>query len=217
MTNTTTISLGSKLSFKETNQFVKTVAESVESGVDTVYIDMQFCQYLNSIMLSGLIRALKTCEKAKRNLVLKKVNASAMTLFETTNVLNLFSIENEGDFKKEESSLELKLNSDYNGIGYFEISGSLSTLDHCTQFREFYEKHLIDYENCILDCSKLIHLGSSGVTEMFRIRGMLQEKQGMLVILNPTDSVESVWRMMHLETLIPRAETMEEAKAQFNH
>jgi len=66
-------------------------------------------------------------------------------------------------------------------------------------------------DNGIIDCSSLYHLGSPGVTELFRLRGMLQEKEGRLVIFSQADSVESVWRMMHLESLIPKAETLEES------
>jgi len=200
------LELGSKLSFQQTNEFVEAVTKTIEGGDHTIYIDMKDCQYLNSIMLSGLIRALKICEQNKGHLVLKKVNASTMTLFETTNVLNLFSIENEESIVKEDSTLELKFREESGKTGVFEIIGSINSNDQCSKFREFYQQYIIDIQNGILDCSKLFHLGSTGVNEMFRLRGILQEKAGKLYMMAPTDAVESVWKMMHLESLIPSIE-----------
>jgi anti-anti-sigma factor len=206
------IKLGSKLSFAEVNKFVENIASIVNDGEKSLYINMEFCQYLNSIMLSGLIRALKLCDKANCKMTLKKVNASVMTLFETTNVLSLFKIEDPEIKNDNQTSLGFSYKKISNNTGLFILKGSLSTSDQCSHFRGFYEKYILEIDNSIIDCSSLYHLGSPGVTELFRLRGMLQEKEGRLVIFSQTDSVESVWRMMHLESLVPKAETLEEAE-----
>lgn len=209
------LTLGSKLTFQETNQFVQEATSIMQGSKSDLVVDMGECQYLNSIMLSGLIRVMKVCEKQKSRLVLRRVPASARTLFETTNVLGLFQIEDKQGAEEEVPGLSLDYESLGPGNGLIRIAGSLSDQLQCTQFRDFYEKHIPDISNCVLDCEELQHLGSPGVTEMFRLRGMLQERDGRLVIASNQDAVESVWKMMHLESLIPKLESLEEAIKQF--
>ncbi|MFC1586521.1 STAS domain-containing protein [Fibrobacterota bacterium] len=206
------ITLRSKLTFKQVNQFVNEISSLVGSGEKSININMESCHYFNSIMLSGLIRSLKTCENAGCRMVLLKVSASVMTLFETTNVRSLFTIEGEETKKDSLSDLNLSFKKLSGKKGVFILKGSLNSYVQCSQLREFYEKYILEINSGILDCTGLEHLGSPGVTEMFRLRGMLQEKSGILVIVGQTDSVESIWRMMHLESLIPRVNSLEDAQ-----
>jgi anti-anti-sigma factor len=210
------IQFGSKLNFQQTSKFIDSVEALVQEGKKSIRIDMSTSQYLNSIMLSGLIRALKMCEKAGVQLLLQKVDASAMTLFETTNVLGLFSIENDEPPVPLSSNLSITADEITDGDIKFAIKGSLNIPEQCLKFRNYYESNMAETKNVVLDCSELHHLGSSGVTEMFRLRGILQEKGGKLVIVSETDSVESVWRMMHLDTLIPKVTTLTQARKYFS-
>jgi anti-anti-sigma regulatory factor len=205
------ISLGSKLTFKEVNLFVDDISALVKSGEKEININMQSCRYLNSVMLSGLIRAQKITEDNHCRLVLRKVSAPAMTLFETTNVHSLFNMEGKEAVKITQETPEFSFKDLPGNNGLFELKGSLSTPEHCSPFREFYEKHIMNCVNGILDCSNLEHIGSSGVTEMFRLRGIFEEKSGKLIIVSQTDAVDSVWRMMHLESLIPKSGSVDEA------
>ncbi len=207
------ISIGSKLTFQETSDFVNSVNAIAEGGERELVIDMSSCQYLNSIMLSGLIRAQKICQNTHCNMALSNVNASAMTLFETTNVLGLFDIKNSQKQSNEQRIFQFDFEVTGNNIGIIKLTGSFDNSEQCTQFRNFYEKQITTVKHGILDCSNLSHLGTCGVTEFFRIRGIFQEREGELIIVSQTDSVESVWRMMHLESLIPKVATFEEAAA----
>ena len=58
----TNIPFKSKQTFQEVGQFVKSITALVSEGNCSICIDMSGCQYMNSIMLSGLIRALKICQ-----------------------------------------------------------------------------------------------------------------------------------------------------------
>ncbi|MBF0433186.1 MAG: STAS domain-containing protein [Fibrobacteria bacterium] len=210
------ISIGSNLNYQQTNTFVADVESIVKTKITGLTIDMHTCQYLNSLMLSGLIRAHKICKAADCSLVLSNVNSSAMTLFETTNVLGLFTIQSSEHTEDIPESLNLAFTLAEGQTGVISISGSLNNPEQCTQFRNFYEGHVLDIKHGIMDCSTLENLGSSGVTEMFRLRGILYEKGGKLIIASKKDSVESVWRMMHLESLIPKMDTIELALAHIN-
>ena len=84
------------------------------------------------------------------------------------------------------------------------MSGALDQQAQCTQFRTLYEEELPKIKNAVLDCSELQNFGPYGVTELFRFRELLQEKSGKLCLLNPSNAVESVWKIMHLESLIPK-------------
>jgi len=204
------IQLGSKLSFAETNQFVESVSTLLQQSPNQIHINMKECHYLNSIMLSGLIRALKMCQAQNCQLVLKQVNASARTLFETTNVLSLFSIEDLEVQSPTHTILELKYSLPKPNIGIFQLTGSLNDSEQCSQFRNLYEPAVLEIKHAVLDCAHLFHLGGAGVNEMFRLRGILYEKSGKLFLINPTDAVESVWKMMHLDSLIPYINHLDE-------
>ena len=207
-----TVTLGSKLTFQETNDFVSLIQKKLNNAPPSLRVDMKGCHYLNSIMLSGLIRALKLCEKQGCAMVLTNINTSAKTLLETTNVDSLFNMDAGPALEPAHSLLELQFEKSETGHGVVKMKGSLNTPVECTQFRGFYESHFNGIKHGILCCDDLFHLSSSGVTEMFRLRGLLHEKKGQLILISRSDSVDSVWKMMHLESLIPRAQNIEQAQ-----
>lgn len=201
----------SKMKFKEVNAFVENIENLVNEDNNPIYIDMGPCQFLNSFMLSGLIRALLYCQANNTKLVLSKVHPSVITLFETTNVLSLFIIEDRQELEEDLETLDVSFRKENNDTGILLIKGNLNKPGQYSQFRAFYEKYIDECSNIILDCSSLEHLGSQGVTELFRLRGILQEKNGMLIMVSEGDSIDSIWQMMHLETLIPKSPSLEEA------
>lgn len=205
------LTLGSKLSFREINEFVEHIVEGLKTGPSRLVIDMSSCIYLNSIMLSGLIRAKKQCENYAIPLVLRHVSASTLTLFDTTNVTPLFTIEE--PLKREPFSHDLHIQWDVMQphIGVCKLRGSLDTPTGCNQFRNSYEKQMLEHTTIIVDFSQVDHVGSPGVTECFRLRGMIQEKNGQLFVVSNSESLDSMWRMMHLGNLIPKYDTLEQA------
>lgn len=208
--NTLTIELGSRLSFKQTNEFVDKVGHLLAGNPSCIYVDMQSCVYLNSIALSGLIRAHKLCEQKKTPFILTNVQASAYTLFETTNVLELFAIENT-PLSQEEDKLEIEFELLKPHLGFFKISGNFNGAHQSQQFRIEYEKELPELKSVLIGLQFAENIGSVAINELFRLRGMLYEKSGMLVLESTSESIESVWRMMHLNSLIPLCKSRDQA------
>jgi len=210
LTSELSIPLGSKLSFRETNEFIESVTKGLKTHPQKIVIDMTTCIYLNSIMLSGLIRAHKICQEHSLGLVLKNVSASTLTLFDTTNVTNLFTIDNKAH-SGSTSELVIQWSSSENNALLCHLIGSLASPVTCNQFRLAYEQKIGFYKNFILDFSKLDHLGSPGITECLRLRGLVQEKNGQLLVVGGSESLDALWRMMHLGSLIPKFETLHSA------
>ncbi len=204
-----TVKIGSNLSPQDMNFFVNDLLNRVPSGTNELILDLSECQFLNSMMLSGLLNLLKACREKSIQLTLINVGTSAYMLFETTNVLELFKVDVNSLRKQDPPDLNLSVQRLNPSQVVFTLGGGLHSSQQCARFRESYEEVLPDFSDAVLDLSQLHHLGSAGVTEMFRLRGLLQEKAGHLVIVSGTDSVESVWRMMHLSSLIPKVASLE--------
>jgi anti-sigma B factor antagonist len=85
-------------------------------------------------------------------------------------------------------------------------------LENSPQFKEeVYRKLSEDHKNVILDFSDVEFIDSSGIGSIISILKAVNQRKGILRILNPRSEVRRIFNMVRMDQLVPIVNTMDDA------